>query len=84
MALPGEINRWWRNRHQMTLVPAGDGWRIEGRDSERARVAYASLKEDGQLIYTLGGADSAVPGRSAGAAAGLVSSMADLAPSRSV
>ena len=23
MALPGEINRWWRNRHQMTLVRSG-------------------------------------------------------------
>ncbi len=51
MALPGEINRWWRNRREMTLVPDGAGWRIEGPDSERARVAYASL-EDGQLVYS--------------------------------
>jgi hypothetical protein len=50
IALPGEVNRWWRNRHLMTLVPAGDGWRIEGPDSHRARVAYATLEND-QLVY---------------------------------
>ena len=50
VALPGEVNRWWRNRHRMTLVPSGDGWRIEGPDSHRASVAYATL-EDNRLIY---------------------------------
>ena len=55
MALPGEINRWWRNRHKMTLTPSGGGWRIEGPDSERARVAYATLDGD-RLVYTLQGA----------------------------
>ncbi len=55
MALPGEINRWWRNRHTMTLVPEGDGWRIEGPDGDRARVAYASLDGD-RVVYTLQGA----------------------------
>jgi hypothetical protein len=57
LALPGEINRWWRNRHQMTLVADGDGWRIEGPDSHRARVAWASL-DDGKLVYTVEGAVS--------------------------
>lgn len=52
MALPGEINRWWRNRRQMTLVPDGDGWRIEGPDCERARVAYASVSNR-QLVYDI-------------------------------
>jgi hypothetical protein len=51
IALPGEVNRWWRNRNQMTLVAAGDGWRIEGPDSHRARVAYATL-ENNRLVYT--------------------------------
>jgi hypothetical protein len=50
MALPAEINRWWRNRHQMTLVRSGDAWRVEGPDSHRARVAYAKLR-DGKLTY---------------------------------
>jgi hypothetical protein len=56
VALPGEINKWWRNRHQMTLVPAGDGWRIEGPDSDRARVAYATLEGD-RLVYRCAGID---------------------------
>jgi hypothetical protein len=58
VALPGEINRWWRNRHQMTLVPSGAGWRIEGPDSHRARVAYATL-EHNRLTYTFEGASDA-------------------------
>ena len=62
IALPGEINRWWRNRQQMTLIPAGDGWRIEGPDSHRARVAYATLDND-RLVYRLEqpGNDSRTP-----------------------
>ena len=54
VALPGEVNRWWRERHAMTLVRHEDGWRIEGRGSHRARVAYATL-EDGCLVYSLDG-----------------------------
>jgi hypothetical protein len=57
IALPGEINRWWRNRQRLTLVPSGDGWRIEGPDSQRARVAYATLEGD-RLTYTLGRCES--------------------------
>jgi hypothetical protein len=54
MALPAEINRWWRTRQQMTLVPDGaGGWRIEGPDSERASLAWASLEGDA-LVYRLG------------------------------
>jgi hypothetical protein len=50
MALPGDINRWWRNRQRMTLVQSGDGWRIDGTDSERARIAYATVEGD-RLVY---------------------------------
>ncbi len=49
---PGEVNRWWRQRAEMTLVENGNDWRIEGPGSERARIAYASEKE-GQLVYAL-------------------------------
>jgi hypothetical protein len=52
IALPGEVNAWWRNRHQMVLVPDGAGWRIEGPGSDRARVAYASL-ENGRVQYAV-------------------------------
>jgi hypothetical protein len=47
-----EVNRWWRQRREMKLVPQGDGWRIEGEGRERARIAYAS-EHDGQLVYSL-------------------------------
>ncbi|MGH9220751.1 MAG: hypothetical protein ACRD1W_15705, partial [Vicinamibacterales bacterium] len=55
IALPGEINRWWRSRQQMTLTATKGGWRIDGPDSHRARVAYASLGGD-RLVYTVDGA----------------------------
>jgi len=67
MALPGEINKWWRNRSQMMLVPCGDEWRIEGPDSHRARVVYATLEND-RLVYTHDGVGDAV--RKTGAAPG--------------
>jgi hypothetical protein len=47
MALPGEVDQWWRARSQMKLVPAGDGWKIEGPECDRARIAYATLDGDG-------------------------------------
>jgi hypothetical protein len=50
-ARPGEVDRWWRSRARMSLVADRDGWRIEGRDSERARVAYATLRE-GRVAYS--------------------------------
>lgn len=49
-ALPGEINEWWRNRAQMGLVQRSGEWRIQGPDSERARIAFATL-EDGKIVY---------------------------------
>lgn len=52
MALPGEVNTWWRNRHRMQLVAEGDGWRIEGPDSHRAQVAYATL-DGNRVVYSL-------------------------------
>ena len=50
IALPGEINDWWRARAQMQIVRDNDTWRIEGKGSERARVAYARLDE-GRIVY---------------------------------
>jgi hypothetical protein len=45
-----EVNRWWRQRREMKLVPEGDGWRIEGEGNQPARIAYAR-EHDGQLVY---------------------------------
>ena len=52
VALPREVNRWWRERSQMRLVREGRRWCIEGRGRERARIAYASVEGE-QLAYTL-------------------------------
>jgi|SRR5579862_3082002 len=41
MALPCEVNRWWRQRAEMKLVARGKSWEIEGPGKERARIAYA-------------------------------------------
>jgi hypothetical protein len=46
IALPGEVDGWWRSRSQMTVVPSGGSWRVEGPDSRRAKVAYAVLHGD--------------------------------------
>ena len=43
VACPGEIDAWWRARHDMKLVPRGDGWEIVGPQKERACLAYAIL-----------------------------------------
>ena len=50
MALPKEVDAWWRARRKMRLVREGGDWRISGPRAEQARVAYASLKE-GKVVY---------------------------------
>jgi len=52
VALPREVDRWWRERSEMKLVADGAGWRIEGAGSERARLAYARLDGD-QVVYEI-------------------------------
>jgi hypothetical protein len=51
IALPRDVNRWWRMRDRMTLTREGGAWAIQGEGSERARVAFASLQDD-QLVYS--------------------------------
>ena len=46
IALPREIDQWWRARSQMKLAFHSGKWRIEGDGSERARLAYATLAEN--------------------------------------
>jgi hypothetical protein len=50
--LPREVDRWWRERSKMKLVPDSAGWRIEGPGSDRARVAYARLDGD-HIVYEI-------------------------------
>jgi hypothetical protein len=52
MALPGEVNTWWRARSQMELVQKNGDFTIQGPGSERAQIAHAVL-DGGQLKYEL-------------------------------
>lgn len=52
VALPREVNQWWRARSQMKLVRQGNNWVIEGPEKDKARVAYAVLDGD-RLAYEL-------------------------------
>ncbi len=52
LTVPGEIDRWWRDRQLMSLIQHGDSWTVEGPGSERARVAYATL-QNGRVVYEL-------------------------------
>ena len=51
IALPGEIDEWWRARSQMELILQNGEWCIEGEGSERARIAYATIAND-RLAYS--------------------------------
>ena len=52
IALPRQISTWWRQRAQMSLVRRDGNWEIEGEGKERARIAYAVLKDD-QLDFEI-------------------------------
>ncbi len=52
IALPREVNQWWRDRSQMRLARRGSNWEIEGPGSERAQIAFAQL-EGKSLVYRL-------------------------------
>ena len=51
IALPREVARWWRLRSNLRLVDVGGTPQIEGEGRERARVAYATVRDDGILSY---------------------------------
>ncbi|MGH9734151.1 MAG: hypothetical protein ACRD8A_06135 [Candidatus Acidiferrales bacterium] len=52
IALPREIDAWWRARKKMTLECDHGTWRIEGPESHRARIAFARI-ENNLLVYDL-------------------------------
>jgi hypothetical protein len=52
-ALPGEIDRWWRARHEMRIVDQDGNWRIEGEGAGRAKLAFAQRVGD-RLEYKVG------------------------------
>jgi hypothetical protein len=56
-ALPKEAARWWIDRNNSELSPAGAGWRIDGPASDRGVVMKVSLSEGKLRIQTDGTKD---------------------------
>ena len=53
MALPGDVDRWWRQRGQLQLEQDGASWRIVGAGQEKARLAFAYKASGGRVEYRL-------------------------------
>jgi hypothetical protein len=53
IALPGEVDRWWRQRHAMCVAHDQHSIQIQGPDSNRAVLAYAR-SAGGLIIYDIG------------------------------
>jgi hypothetical protein len=52
LALPREVDQWWRQRAKMRLTQTAQGLRIEGEGASRAQIAYA-FEENGKLAFRL-------------------------------
>jgi hypothetical protein len=52
IALPGEVDRWWRQRAEMSVACRNGSWVVEGPGSERARVAFACV-EGNRITYEI-------------------------------
>jgi hypothetical protein len=52
IALPKDVNSWWRSRSQMKPVFRDGQWQIEGEGSERACLAFATSDGD-RLEYRI-------------------------------
>jgi hypothetical protein len=52
ISTPKDVDHWWRQRANLTLVGRDGGWEIEGDGKDRACIAYASEK-DGRLEFTV-------------------------------
>jgi len=61
IALPREVDGWWRARREMRLIQQDGTWRISGPQAERARVAYASLRDD-RVVYRIDEAKAVASG----------------------
>ena len=61
-ALPRDVANWWRLRSQMKLVHRDGEWQVEGKGSEQACVAYASLAGDSVTYCWANGVEIALRG----------------------
>lgn len=59
-ALPRDISDWWRARDRMSMIKAGESWRIVGDGAERAVLAFAKRVGD-RLTYEVTGSPRPEP-----------------------
>lgn len=52
IALPGDVNRWWRARSESRVVKSGSEWVIEGPAKQDACLAYARVEGD-RLVFDI-------------------------------
>jgi hypothetical protein len=50
IALPKEVDQWWRQRRKMQVISKGKTFQVCGAYSERAVVAHAAV-EGGRVVY---------------------------------
>lgn len=50
LALPRDIDWWWRARGQMSIVRNGNNWKIIGDGADQAVLAFAQI-QNGRLCY---------------------------------
>ncbi len=53
VALPGDVDQWWRARSEMRVINHDGRWQIEGPGAERATLAFARACGD-HLEYEVG------------------------------
>lgn len=71
LALPGDVDRWWRARSKMRVVNHAGRWRVEGDGADRAVLAFAKVAGD-HIEYEFD-SESQVIGRSRARTLGPVS-----------
>jgi hypothetical protein len=54
VALPGDVDRWWRQRRELRLEYQTGTWRVVGPGAERARIAFA-FRDGDRVEYRLAG-----------------------------
>jgi hypothetical protein len=52
LALPCEVDAWWRQRNGMSLSRENGKWTIRGEGSHRAMLAYARIEDHALKFVT--------------------------------
>jgi hypothetical protein len=67
IALPGEVDEWWRRRQRMCVAHNERSFHILGPQSDRAALAFARV-ENGRITYDIQERKLAMPSMATAAA----------------